>query len=90
MFNVGGGNEISVSLRELTDYCSKITGNKISITSVPENRQADIRIYLTNNYKVSQRTGWKPEIGVEEILKEIYYWIQENETTLRPILGPTN
>lgn len=85
-FNVGGGNETSVSLLELTEYCHKITGNKISIDSVPENRQADIRIYLTDNTKVTNLTGWKPEISVEEILNDIYFWIRENEKTLQQIL----
>lgn len=85
-FNVGGGNEISVSLLELTEYCHKITGNKISIDSVSENRQADIRIYLTDNAKVTDFTGWKPEISVEEIFEDIYHWIKNNESILQPIL----
>ncbi len=56
-FNVGGGVEISASLCELTAHCRKITGREISITSVPENRQADIRIYLTDNAKITQDHG---------------------------------
>lgn len=85
-FNVGGGNEKSVSLFELTEYCHKITGNKISITSVPESRQADIRIYLTDNSKVFRLTGWQPKIGVETILEEVYSWIKHNEFSLQQIL----
>lgn len=86
-FNVGGGEEISLSLFELTDYCHKITGNNIFISSVPENRQADIRIYLTDNSKVTGLTGWKPEIEVGQILEEIFYWIKENESILKGILN---
>ena len=51
-FNVGGGLETSVSLCELTEFCRKITGNKIANKSVAENRQADIRIYITDNSKL--------------------------------------
>ena len=60
-FNVGGGSDVSVSLCELTEMCPQITGNKIEIQSVPENRQADIRIYITDNSKFESATGWSPE-----------------------------
>lgn len=85
-FNVGGGLEASASLLELTEHCQIITGNKVPINPVLENRQADIRIYLTDNTKVTDVTGWKPVIGVGEILKEIYNWIKDNEDSLRHIL----
>ncbi|MBA3284460.1 MAG: NAD-dependent epimerase/dehydratase family protein, partial [Nitrosopumilus sp.] len=42
IYNVGGGLDISVSLKELTIHCEEITGNKIIINSIPENRPADI------------------------------------------------
>jgi len=86
IFNVGGGNESSVSLKELTLLCEVTTGNKISINSVPENRVADIPIYLTDNTYVTNKTGWKPEIKPEEIISEITDWIKLNEYILKPIL----
>jgi CDP-paratose 2-epimerase len=86
IFNVGGGREISVSLKELTNLCQKYTGNAIPIRSVAENRPADIRIYLTDNSKVTKATGWKPEIGVENIIKEIAVWIKNNENYLEGVL----
>lgn len=85
-FNVGGGTETSVSLCELTELCHNISGNKIAIGSVAENRQADIRIYLTDNSKVTELTGWKPRITVHETLENIYQWLRENEDSLRHIL----
>jgi CDP-paratose 2-epimerase len=85
--NVGGGLESSVSLKELTAMCEKITGNTISIPSVPENRKADVRIYVTDNSEVTKLTGWKPTYSVEEILVEIYDWIGLNEEKLAKILN---
>jgi CDP-paratose 2-epimerase len=85
-FNVGGGNEVSTSLCELTELCQNITGNKVSIESVIENRQADIRTYITDNTKITAATGWAPEIGVREILEDIYQWLRENENSLQHIL----
>ena len=85
--NAGGGREISLSLKELTALCQEITGNKIEIDSVPENRQADIRIYFTDNTKITKLTGWKPAISSKEILEDIYFWLRENEHALEPILS---
>ncbi|MFP5041429.1 NAD-dependent epimerase/dehydratase family protein [Parasediminibacterium sp. JCM 36343] len=87
IFNVGGSIDISVSLKELTGWCEKITGNTIPINKVAENRPADIPIYLTDNSKITAATGWKPTIGTEQILSEIYQWIHANEKDLRPILS---
>jgi CDP-paratose 2-epimerase len=86
MFNAGGGSDISVSLQELTVLCQKITGNKISIHEVPDQRAADIRIYLTDNTTVTTATGWNPELRPDAIVRDIYEWIKENEILLKPIL----
>ncbi len=86
LFNVGGGRETSVSLKELTAICQEITGNKIKISNVPEGRQADIRIYLTDNTLVKAASGWSPTTGVKETILDIYHWIKEHDHLLRPIL----
>ena len=87
IYNVGGGLERSISLCELTELCKKYTGNEIPIASIPEDRVGDIRIYITDNSKVTEKTGWKPEIAVEQIIEEIYGWIKDNSEQLRPILA---
>ncbi|HQV76984.1 MAG TPA: NAD-dependent epimerase/dehydratase family protein [Chitinophagales bacterium] len=86
IFNVGGGREISLSLKEMTALCEEITGNKIPIKEVPENRTADIRIYITDNSKVTEKTGWEPQISPKQIFSEIYDWMKENEQQLAGIL----
>lgn len=85
-FNVGGGKEISVSLRELTLLCEQYTGNTIQIDEISEDRQADIRIYLTDNSKVQRMTGWEPKISVNQIIEQIHKWILENQKELEGIL----
>ncbi len=86
ILNAGGGVEVSVSLQELTEICQEVTGNTIPITKVAENRPADIRLYITDNSKVTALTGWKPEIGVKQIVEEITAWLSENQEALEPIL----
>ena len=87
LFNAGGGTEISVSLKELTAICQRVTGNKVAIREVEEDRAADIRIYVTDNGAVTAATGWAPRISVEQIVTDIYRWIKDNETLLKPILN---
>lgn len=86
LFNVGGGKEISTSLQELTVICQNISGNHIHFDKVVENRTADLRIYITDNQKITNFAGWKPEISIQNIMEEIFAWIQANETVLKPIL----
>jgi CDP-paratose 2-epimerase len=87
IYNVGGGLKTSISLSELTSLCQKYTGNIVPINVVPEDRVGDIRIYITDNTKVTERTGWKPEITVDQVIKEISDWINEYSAQLRPILA---
>jgi len=87
ILNVGGGNEISVSLKELTDVCRTVTGNEIPIQKVSETRQADIRIYITDNSKVTDLTGWTPNIAPDDIVREIHSWIKSNQESLIDILN---
>ena len=86
LFNVGGGEKISVSLKELTAICQKVTGNKVNIASVDEDRPADIRMYITDNSNVITATGWQPTTEIEAIVLDIYHWIRDNENLLKPIL----
>ncbi|MFQ3576451.1 MAG: NAD-dependent epimerase/dehydratase family protein [Cytophagales bacterium] len=86
LFNVGGGNEVSVSLLELTELCQEISGNKIEINRVAETRAADIKLYVTDNSYVTSKTGWKPEIKPKEIMTQVFDWLKENEKDLEGIL----
>lgn len=87
IFNVGGGREVSVSLQELTALCEKFSGNRVEIKKVVEDRKADIRIYLTDNTRIHNATGWSPRITPDRIMEEIVTWVRDNQEMLRPILG---
>ena len=86
VFNVGGGLQNSASLRELTAVCEKVTGNRIDISSDTQNREADLRIYITNAQKVSHTFGWQPTRNVETLLSETFNWMTENEKLIEKIL----
>lgn len=82
-YNVGGGIESSLSLQEATTLCQEITGNKIPIHSVPANRPADVKLYVTDNTQVSAATGWSPQRTPRETLTSIYSWLKTAESSIR-------
>jgi CDP-paratose 2-epimerase len=86
-FNCGGGTEVSISLQELTSICEELTGNKITIHSVKENRAADVPVYITDNSKINALCGWKPQLDAQASLADIFEWMKSNETILKSLLN---
>jgi CDP-paratose 2-epimerase len=86
-YNVGGGNEISTSLKELTQICETITGKSIPIKPVIETSAVDIKIYITDSAKVKNEFDWKPEKTVDYIIQDIHEWILTNRNELEFVLG---
>ena len=87
IFNVGGGLENTVSLAELTDLCTQITGNSLKMGSLLENRPGDLPIYITDNTKITNFSGWKPKIGIEFLLFEVFDWLKKDQAILKSILS---
>ncbi|NOU18264.1 MAG: NAD-dependent epimerase/dehydratase family protein [Bacteroidales bacterium] len=86
IYNAGGGLFSSVSLLEMTSICEKITGNKIKIDAETQNRPADLRIFISDNTKIENEIGWKPQKSVENIFSDVFAWINKNEQKLKTIL----
>lgn len=83
-FNVGGGLERSVSLRELTDLCVEVTGTALPIGATPETRPADVPIYITDTRRVEAATGWSPKRRIEDVVGDTWTWLRDNTPALRP------
>jgi CDP-paratose 2-epimerase len=86
-FNVGGGNEISCSLLELTNLCQEVTGNIVKIDRDYNNRVADIKTYVTDATKVSKEFNWSPRWDAKSIVSDIHSWIKNNSNQLKDILN---
>ena len=78
-FNIGGGLKNSISLKNLTSKCEKITKNKIKIKKVSRTSIFDIPYFVTDNSKIQKIYKWKPSKNIETILKDIYNWLTENK-----------
>ncbi|HMS49853.1 MAG TPA: NAD-dependent epimerase/dehydratase family protein [Candidatus Saccharibacteria bacterium] len=87
VFNIGGGTANSVSLKELTSLCQEITGNTINITSVKEDRPADLRFFITDSTKFLEKSGLSWNKDARQTVTDIYEWIRDNEVALKPILA---
>jgi CDP-paratose 2-epimerase len=85
--NVGGGPEVSLSLRETTAVCQELTGRKPAIESSVETRPGDVRIYVSDCTRLATHTDWRPTHGPRRILEDIFDWVHENEREVRSALG---
>jgi CDP-paratose 2-epimerase len=86
-FNVGGGADCSLSLRELTDLCQAATGRRIAIASSSANRPQDVRCYLTDNRLVEATAGWRPRTPPVVVLEHVVRWITDHRDRLEPVLA---
>ncbi len=87
VYNVGGGHGVSVSLRELTRACERISGRKLEIGSDAGTRDADVPYYVTDCSLVTRATGWTPRRPVDAILTDIHSWLMTHRDVLEPVLG---
>jgi CDP-paratose 2-epimerase len=79
VLNVGGGTEISLSLREASLLCCEITGSDLNIDCEPLTRPGDVRIYLSDCRALRRYTNWVPRRGAREIMSDIYTWMHDHE-----------
>jgi CDP-paratose 2-epimerase len=87
VFNLGGGNEHSLSLREASNLLREKTGRDVAIAVEDEPRKADQCIFIADARKAERMLGWKPQVSVNEGYDRILAWLRENETELRPLFG---
>ncbi|MDP1725817.1 MAG: NAD-dependent epimerase/dehydratase family protein [Bacteroidota bacterium] len=85
--NAGGGLKISFSLQELTRLCEEVTGNKISIKPVTENRVADVRIYVSDCAKLESLSRWQPKRSMQTLVTDTFEWMKKHEQDLKNILS---
>jgi CDP-paratose 2-epimerase len=89
VFNVGGGRVSNLSLQETSTFCQKITGNRVEIGSVFDNRPADMAWYITDNGNTEDTFHWHPTRNPEQILTDTYHWLKEHENKFRALFSTT-
>jgi len=77
-FNIGGGANNTISLKNLTAKCQKLTKNKIHLKKISKTSTFDIPYYVTDNSKISKFYKWKPAHNIDKLINDIYNWLSEN------------
>ena len=85
--NVGGGREVSLSLRETTAICQELTGREVAVLDSGEARPGDVRIYVSDCRRLFERTDWRPVRSARQVLEDTHQWIVDNEDAVRAALG---
>ena len=80
--NVAGGLEHSVSLRELTALCRRITGQGATIGSIAATRPFDLRLFIGDCERLFARTSWRPQWDVPRTVEDTARWVRDNRTAL--------
>jgi len=85
-FNIGGGYDGSVSLKELTTICEETVGRSVQIGSDNDTNPVDMPWYVSDHTNVTNTLGWKPRHGPQKIVSDINDWIRKNENALSSII----
>ena len=80
IFNIGGGLKNSVSLNDLTIKSQKITKNIVKIKKIRKTSIYDIPYFVTDNTKIKKTYNWLPSKNINQIIKDIYFWLLSNKT----------
>jgi CDP-paratose 2-epimerase len=77
-FNIGGGTMNTMSLLELLSYLESELSTKIPL-QWDDWRPGDQPVFVCDLSKIEQRIGWKPKICVQDGVKELIRWVEDNK-----------
>lgn len=86
IYNVGGGQEFTLSLLELLALLEKKLSKKIPYTSA-DWRPGDQPVYVSNISKINKELGWKPQINVQEGTSRMIDWIVKEKELIEKVLS---
>ncbi len=73
-FNIGGGYDNSISLREYIKLIENITGEEVT-KRYSDWRDGDQRYYVSDTSKFNSKTGWSPKNNISEGVDKLYQWL---------------
>ena len=74
VFNIGGGADNTLSLRELVERIAALNGSSPEIGYAPW-RTGDQRWYVSDPRSFERATGWRPKTDVERGIRQLHQWI---------------
>ena len=76
-FNIGGGNDNSLSLLELFALLEDTLRIKMKYNQLPF-RESDQLVFIANTKKIQSYINWIPKISNEKGVIEIINWLEQN------------
>ncbi|KPA13622.1 CDP-paratose 2-epimerase [Candidatus Magnetomorum sp. HK-1] len=76
IFNIGGGASNSISILEFFDFIKHELDINIPL-EYSSIRPGDQKIFISNNNKLMNYLGWKPEVDYKVGIKKLYNWIKK-------------
>jgi CDP-paratose 2-epimerase len=87
VYNIGGGREISFSLRELTALVSRATERVLDIPADARTRDGDVPLYITDSSRAMREFGWKPRHSMAGIVDDTARWMAAAKEELRYVFS---
>ena len=78
-FNIGGGPQNTMSLRELLSYLEEALEQKIPL-AWDERRPGDQPVFVCNISKARKMMAWEPKISVHDGVRDLIAWVSKNKT----------
>ncbi|MDD5566134.1 MAG: NAD-dependent epimerase/dehydratase family protein [Candidatus Omnitrophica bacterium] len=78
IYNIGGGRQNMISLRECIDFISAALGKKVKVRFEKE-RLGDLRYFVCDTEKAKKRLLWQSKVRPEEGIVRLIEWIRENK-----------
>jgi CDP-paratose 2-epimerase len=80
VYNLGGGPANTMSIwTEFGPMLEKLLGKPIPVQR-GDWRPGDQKVFVADVGKAQRELGWKPKIGVEEGVKRLFEWVEENRS----------
>ncbi len=79
VYNMGGGPEFVLSLRQLLAQLEAIHGRRID-HSVGPWRPSDQKVYVSDIRKASSELGWQPTVTPAEGVDRLARWVADNDS----------
>ncbi len=80
VYNMGGGAEYTLSLRELLVRLEARLGRKVPVT-MADWRPSDQKVYVSDIRHAMSELGWKPEVSPADGVDRLIDWVIANESS---------
>jgi CDP-paratose 2-epimerase len=77
IYNIGGGLDAAISIKECLDQIAEISGKKQSISLEPA-RHGDLWYFVSDIRKARKQLGWEPQVRPHAGIEKLVFWIESN------------